>query len=29
MPYVFDLSNFLDDLNKIKNLKGHIKNMTL
>ena len=29
VPYGLDLSNFLDDLNKIKNLKGHIKNMTL
>jgi hypothetical protein len=28
VPYGLDLSNFIDDLNKIKNIKGHIKNMT-
>ena len=29
VPYGLDLSNFLDDLYKIKNIKDHIKNMTL
>ena len=28
VPYGLDLSNFLDDIVKINNLKGHIKNMT-
>lgn len=28
VTYGLDLSNFLDDLNKIKNIKGHIKNIT-
>jgi hypothetical protein len=28
VPYGLDLSNFLDDIVKINNLKGHIKNIT-
>ena len=28
VPCKSDLSNFLDDLNKIKNIKGPIKNMS-
>jgi len=28
VPCGLDLSNFMDDLNKIKRLRDHVKNMT-